>query len=101
MFEVRSSLFCIYFSMFQKVQNRGACSIQMEGTKAGAQSRPKINLFSLSNLKKVDNTDTQRLTQLPRQAAVNVEFNDLSYDIQEGHCCQKAGTVGSVRHQRI
>uniref|UniRef100_A0A3Q2XTZ2 ATP binding cassette subfamily G member 4 n=1 Tax=Hippocampus comes TaxID=109280 RepID=A0A3Q2XTZ2_HIPCM len=54
-------------------------------------ARPKINLFSLSNLKKVDNTDTQRLTQLPRQAAVNLEFSDLSYDIQEGHCCQKAG----------
>uniref|UniRef100_A0A3Q2Y418 ATP binding cassette subfamily G member 4 n=1 Tax=Hippocampus comes TaxID=109280 RepID=A0A3Q2Y418_HIPCM len=69
----------------------GACSIQMEETKAGAQARPKINLFSLSNLKKVDNTDTQRLTQLPRQAAVNLEFSDLSYDIQEGHCCQKAG----------
>ncbi|XP_051912122.1 ATP-binding cassette sub-family G member 4-like [Hippocampus zosterae] len=77
--------------MFQKVQNRGACSIQMEETKAGAQARPKINLFSLSNLKKVDNTDTQRLTQLPRQAAVNLEFNDLSYAIQEGHCCRKAG----------
>ncbi|XP_077357105.1 ATP-binding cassette sub-family G member 4-like isoform X2 [Festucalex cinctus] len=74
--------------MFQKVQNQGACSIQMEESKA---SRPRINLFSLSNMKKVDNTDTQRLTQLPRHAAVNLEFSDLSYTIQKGPCCRKTG----------
>ncbi|XP_061618037.1 ATP-binding cassette sub-family G member 4-like [Phyllopteryx taeniolatus] len=78
-------------NMSHKVQNQGAASVQIEEAKATDNRPPRTNLFSFSNLKKVDNTDTQRLTQLPRQAAVNLEFNDLSYIVQEGTFCRKTG----------
>ncbi|XP_077450175.1 ATP-binding cassette sub-family G member 4-like [Stigmatopora argus] len=78
--------------MFQKVKNVGTCSIQMKSTKREPQEvAPRANLFSLTNLKKVDNADKPLLGKLPHQDAVNLEFKDLSYTVQQGVCCKEKG----------
>ncbi|XP_057704796.1 ATP-binding cassette sub-family G member 4-like isoform X2 [Corythoichthys intestinalis] len=74
--------------MFPRVPNQIACSIQMEVCKSEPkQVGPKL----FSRLKKVDNTNNQRLSELPCQKAVNLEFNNLSFTIQQGICLKKKG----------
>ncbi len=49
---------------------------------------------SMSNhLKKVESpiTEAQQFSHLPKRSAVDLEFTDLSYTIQEGPCWRRRG----------
>jgi len=55
------------------------------------QQEPSI----LAHLKKVENqiTDAQRFSHLPNRSAVDLEFINVSYTIQEGPCWRRRGNL--------
>ncbi|XP_072302393.1 ATP-binding cassette sub-family G member 4 [Eucyclogobius newberryi] len=77
--------------MAERTVEPAAVSIPMEETKLPSGAPPEAPL--LTHLKKVENhiTEAQRFSHLPRRSAVDLEFNELSYTIREGHWYRRRG----------
>ncbi|XP_027887645.1 ATP-binding cassette sub-family G member 4 [Xiphophorus couchianus] len=77
--------------MAEKTLEPGSVSIAMEETKLPGGAPQEAPL--LTHLKKVENhiTEAQRFSHLPRRSAIDLEFNELSYIIQEGPWFRRRG----------
>lgn len=65
-----------------------------------AQSQLPQEPSMWAHLNKAENqiTDGQCFSHLPKRTAVELEFNDVSYTIQEGSCWRKTGTSCILLH---
>ncbi|TKS87297.1 Transmembrane protein 200C [Collichthys lucidus] len=68
------------------------------------QSLQQQEASMLTHLKKVENqiTDAQRFSHLPKRSAVDLDFIDLSYTIQEGPCWRRReSSLQAALHQSV